>query len=229
MKSTDSQVVDLEFSRKYDKQHAEAYHHKHRQGLLRVWSHVREEQMARRALRLAGNPQTVLDLPCGAGRFWPLLLEQPDRALIAADYSADMLTVAQSVHREIMQGRVQCLQTSAFNIDLPDSAVDNIFCMRLLHHIGRSEDRKILLEQFHRVARETVIISLWVDGNYKAWRRKRLERQRQKHRKTGGQNRFVVARRTIEEEFKASGFESLGHIDFLPLYQMWRIYVLRKC
>jgi cyclopropane fatty-acyl-phospholipid synthase-like methyltransferase len=30
----------------------------------------------------------VLDLPCGAGRFWPLLAEKPNRVIIGADNSS---------------------------------------------------------------------------------------------------------------------------------------------
>lgn len=218
-------VIDLEFSHKYDKQHAEAYFRKHREGLARRWSHFREVQVARKALILAGQPQLVLDLPCGAGRFWPLLLEKQDRQVIAADYSADMLAVAQDSQPGYMTGRVRCLQTSAFSIDLPDAAVDSIFCMRLVHHVGKAEDRLVMLNEFLRVTRETAVISLWVDGNYKAWRRKKLERTRVRR---GHQNRFVIEQNRVEQEFAAAGFEILGKIDFLPLYQMWRTYVLRK-
>jgi len=73
------------------------------------------------------------------------------------------------------------------------------------------------------VTRDTVIVSLWVDGNYKAWRRNRLEKRR-----GAGENRFVVRREQIESEFREAGFQILGHRDFLPGYAMWRTYVLRK-
>jgi len=225
MKPSTHKIVDLEFSQKYDRKHAEAYYRKHRQGIWRRWSHAREERVSRQALILAGQPKLVLDLPCGAGRFWPLLLEEHGRQVIGADYSAGMLEVAQDSHPGFMDGRVRCLQTSAFSIDLPDAAVDSVFCMRLMHHVGKAGDRMVLLKEFHRVSRDTSIISLWVDGNYKAWRRKKAE-QKRVHRSS--QNRFVIEQNRVEEEFAAAGFEVLGKIDFLPFYQMWRTYVLRK-
>jgi len=228
MKTAGPKIVDLEFSSKYDRRHAEAYYRKHRNGVVRRWSHSREEHVARQALNLAGQPLLVLDLPCGAGRFWPLLLEDRKRQIIAADYSANMLEVAQESQSRLMDDRVSCLQTSAFSIDLPEAAVDSIFCMRLLHHIGKAADRMVLLKEFHRVTRDTVIISLWVDGNYKSWRRKKLEHRRDRYEHRGAQNRFVIKRNLVEEEFNAAGFEILGKIDFLPVYQMWRTYVLRK-
>ena len=68
-----SPIIKLKFSEKYNQQHAAEYLIKHQDGLARRLSHMRDEQLARRALALAGEPAVVLDLPCGAGRFWPLL------------------------------------------------------------------------------------------------------------------------------------------------------------
>lgn len=225
MSSPAPQPISLPFSDKYDQAHAQAYFRKHRDGLARRLSHLRDEQMARRALHLADDPTLVLDLPCGAGRFWPVLAEQPNRVIIAGDNSADMLAVARSNHPASLLRRVSPLKTSAFDIDLPERAVDCVFCMRLLHHIGEAEHRLAMLREFHRVTRDTVILSLWVDGNYKAWRRARLERERG----TGSyQNRFVIPVQTAEREFRQAGFDILGHSDFLPRYAMWRVYTLRR-
>jgi ubiquinone/menaquinone biosynthesis C-methylase UbiE len=184
--------------------------------------------LARRALHLAGDPGSVLDLPCGAGRFWPMLMEKESRLVIGADYSAGMLDVASAAYPEYYPDRISCLRTSAFDIDLPDSAVDCIFSMRLLHHVGEAADRSQLLREFHRVSRDTVIISLWVDGNYKAWRRRQLEASRKSRGEADPKNRFVIGRQQIEAEFTTAGFDLLGHFDFFPYYQMWRTYVLRK-
>lgn len=224
-----SQPIELAFSRKYDRKHALQYLHKHGDGVARRLSHWREVQVARSALKLAGDPDSVLDLPCGAGRFWPLLGERPSRELLAADNSADMLTTALASQPREVVARVTPFRTSAFAIDLAANAVDCIFCIRLLHHIQAADNRLALLREFHRVTRDTVILSLWVDGNYKAWKRARLETRRAAlGRPEKNQNRFVVARADIEHEFAQSGFRVLGHRDFLPGYAMWRTYVLRK-
>ncbi|EGH30068.1 hypothetical protein PSYJA_14267, partial [Pseudomonas syringae pv. japonica str. M301072] len=79
--------VKLKFSEKYDQDHAEQYFLKHHSTLARRMSHLRDEQMVRKALKLAGDPGLVLDLPCGAGRFWPLLSEKKSRIIIGADNS----------------------------------------------------------------------------------------------------------------------------------------------
>ncbi|MBV2134375.1 class I SAM-dependent methyltransferase [Pseudomonas sp. MAP12] len=221
--------VELEFSRKYDAEHAQQYFEKHQDGLSRRASHWRDVQLARRALQRAGDPGLVLDLPCGAGRFWPLLAEKANRVIIGADNSEHMLNIALGSQPADVVKRVKPLQTSAFAIDLPDNAVDSIFSMRLLHHIGEAKDRAVLLREFHRVTRDSVILSLWVDGNFKSWRRRRLEQRRLARGKVGTyQNRFVAEREQIEREFKAAGFRIDTHYDFVPGYAMWRVYVLRK-
>lgn len=220
-----SEPIKLEFSDKYDREHARNYYLKHQDGLSRRMSHLRDEQMARKALALAGDPGLVLDLPCGAGRFWPLLTEKAGRVIIGADNSEAMLHTACTMQPEEVVKRVRPLQTSAFAIDLPDNSVDSIFSMRLLHHIGEARDRAVLLKEFHRVTRDSVIVSLWVDGNFKAWKRRRTEQSRGQQ---GYQNRFVLPAATVEAEFKQAGFQIQQRLDFLPLYAMWRVYLLRK-
>lgn len=224
-----SKRIELEFSRKYDRDHAQQYLQKHQDNISRRLSHWRDEQLARKALHMAGDPGLVLDLPSGAGRFWPLLAEKPNRVIIGADNSADMLKTACAAQPADVVKRVRPLQTSAFDIDLPDNAVDSIFCMRLLHHVGQSEHRLALLREFQRVTRDSVIVSLWVDGNFKAWKRKRLDSKR--HAKNGQdsyQNRFVLPAATVEAEFEQAGFRIQERLDFLPFYAMWRVYLLRK-
>jgi ubiquinone/menaquinone biosynthesis C-methylase UbiE len=220
-----SEPIKLEFSDKYDREHARNYYLKHQDGLSRRMSHLRDEQMARKALALAGDPGLVLDLPCGAGRFWPLLTEKAGRVIIGADNSEAMLHTACTMQPEEVVKRVRPLQTSAFAIDLPDNSVDSIFSMRLLHHIGEARNRAVLLKEFHRVTRDSVIVSLWVDGNFKAWKRRRTEQSRGQQ---GYQNRFVLPAATVEAEFKQAGFQIQQRLDFLPLYAMWRVYLLRK-
>ncbi len=215
----------LTFSEKYDLNHAQAYFDKHQAGFWRRLSDWRDQQVARKALELADKPQSVLDLPCGTGRFWSLLAEEKDRKIIACDYSQDMIDIGMRHRDPAVTQRITTLQSSAFDLDFPDEAVDNIFCIRLLHHIGHSEDRLRLLTELRRVTRATVIISLWVDGNVKAWRRRKLESKRA-HRDY--QNRFVIPASQVEREFEAAGFKIKAHLDFLPKYAMWRTYVLEK-
>jgi ubiquinone/menaquinone biosynthesis C-methylase UbiE len=218
-------AIELEFSSKYTFKHAQLYHEKHRRTLGRRLSNWREQRMAAKALALSGNPTTVLDLPCGTGRFWSLLARQKDRNILAADNSASMLEVARECAPQDLRSRITTFQCSALDTGLQDNSVDHIFCMRLLHHITSAEDRLTLLREFYRVTRDTVSISLWVDGNYKAFRRKQLEAQRTY--KTY-QNRIILSPAIVEPEFVKAGFAIIGRVDFLKFYAMWRLYVLKK-
>lgn len=210
---------------KYDLPLARDYQRKHRTGLRRRLTHWRENQLARRALRLAGNPMSVLDMPCGAGRFWPMLAEQAGRRLLAGDNSPAMLEIAQASAAPAVLARFETVrELDAFALDLPDNAVEHVLCMRLLHHFSQPADRLRILGELHRVASRGVTVSLWVDGNRQAQRRARADARRPR----AEWSRRVVARSVIEAEFAAAGFRVRRHFDVLPGWSMWRLYLLDK-
>lgn len=214
---------ELDFSGKYDAALARKYFHKHQRGLkarLNTWCEV---AMARRALKLAGRPQSVLDLPCGTGRFWALLAEEPGRKIFAADLNPPMFEAAMQFRPAALTRRVEVFQGSAFSIPKPDNFVECIFCIRLLHHIAGHEDRLRLLREFKRVTSSTIIISLWIDGNYRA-----MLQQRKPERPGRIRDCFVTKRAVIEQEFAECGLTVVGRVDFLKYYSMWAAYVLRK-
>jgi len=215
----------MQFSDKYSPEYALRYHEKHRESWGRRISNRREQAMARKALAMAGQPGDILDLPCGAGRFLPMLAEQTRGEIWAADNSAGMLEAVRSVLPATLLSRIRLLQTSAYAIDLPDQSVDTLVSMRLLHHIRSPEDRLRIYREFHRVTRRSVVLSLWVDGNYGAWRRRRLEAKRPPRLY---ENRFVLPVAQAESELLEAGFRIIGHVDFLPRYSMWRCYVLGR-
>lgn len=61
--TTEDSRPHYEFSEKYDSEHAREYFEKHNTGFFRRLSTWREVGMARKALVMAGRPQSVLDLP----------------------------------------------------------------------------------------------------------------------------------------------------------------------
>lgn len=218
-------VPKLEFSDKYDAEHAKYYFEKHEKEFWRRLSNWRDHQIARKALRIAGNPKSVLDTPCGTGRFWDVLAENPERIIHASDYSQNMLDTGMAFRAPELTRRVHGFQASAFSLPVEDNFVECIFCIRFVHHLTKSEDRLTLLKEFHRVASSSVILSLWVDGNLKSWVRNAREKKRTSHQY---QNRLVIPAATIEQEFEQSGFKVEARLDFLKHYHMWRTYVLRK-
>jgi len=216
----------LEFSKKYHStEHAHNYYRKHVSGFWRNLSNSLEQNIARKAVTQAGNPGSVLDIPCGAGRFWNVLAANQSRKLYAMDNSQHMIDAALAGQEHAISDRFETLQASAFEIPMAENAVECVFCIRLLHHFGRHEDRLALLKEFSRVTADSIIISLWVDGNYLAWRRKRNEMHRKSHRY---KNRFVIPASVYESEVAESGLKIDKHFDLFPCLSMWRMYVLRK-
>ena len=214
---------ELTFSRKYDSRRARRYFDKHEYGFWRRLNTWREAGMARQALWLAGRPRSVLDLPCGTGRFWDLLAEEPHRRIYAADLNPAMFETGLKCRPPTLTKRIEVFQASAFSIPKPDQFVECVFSIRLLHHIEKAEDRLAILHEFRRVTSSSVIVSLWIDGNYQA-----IREQRRPPRSGPSHDRYVISRSVIENEFLASGLSIVGRVDFLKYYSMWAAYVLKK-
>jgi ubiquinone/menaquinone biosynthesis C-methylase UbiE len=155
-----------------------------------------------------------------------MLAEDPERKLFGADNSQDMIDSAKRFQDKETSDRFKCFQTSAFSIDMPDSSVDNIFCMRLLHHIAAEADRLTILKEFYRVTKDTVCLSMWADGNLQYRKRKRNEAKRSASRLEG--SRVAITAQQAESEYREAGFRVLGHLDLLPGLSMWRFYILKK-
>lgn len=211
---------ELPFEGKYTYGHAKKYYRKH-QGLRRYLFTLIERWMAARALRIAGRPKTILDLPCGFGRFWPTLIANGATQIIAADKSAGMLQTAQEVNPPEVLSKIQCMPSTATEIDLPDKSVDCIFCMRLLHHISDKNYRLAIYRSFQRVARETVVISLW---SQKSARFQRTTLPPDVDLREV--NRHFFDAEEIEAEFKEAGFQIKGYTEAVPYFSPWRTYVL---
>lgn len=183
----------------------------------------REEQLARKALHWADDPGLVLDLPCDAGRFWQVLAEKTSRIIVAADLSADTIHAACSSHEPALVQRIMPLQTTVLDIDLPDNCVDCIFCMDLFAQVRDSMLRMELLQEFHRVTRETVIVSVCIDGNLSAWQQRFFP-----DREAEADDYVAMPGARIEQEFRAAGFHILQRLDFAPLLSMRSVYILQK-
>ncbi|WP_191487120.1 class I SAM-dependent methyltransferase [Pseudomonas sp. FEN] len=212
-------TVELELARQQAREQARAGQQKRPGSLLRRLGLAREKQWVRQSLKLAGEPGLVLDLPCGAGRFWSVLAERANRVILAADPSQDILDQCAVHHSPDVLKRVRTFHSSVFAIGLPENAVDCIFCLRLFQHVSDTQQRMAMLREFHRVSRDTVILSLWIDGKVMAWRQRRLAQETQ---------RILLNKARVEEEFRQAGFEIVGHRDFFPGYAQRRLYVLRK-
>ncbi|KAF0863447.1 class I SAM-dependent methyltransferase [Pseudomonas sp. LD120] len=218
MSSPSPPLVELEFARRYDQEHARVCCESRPAGIgmrLALW---RMTHLVRHALKVAGEPGLILDVACGVGRYWPLLAEHGNRVILAADPSLEMLTHAQTHHPDSLLKRVKTFHSSAFDIGLSANAVDSIICMHLFAHVARSEDRLALLREFYRVSRDSVIIATRVASLFKVGLPVNAD----------ASALALISKAQLEAEFKLADFEVLSHQDLLPGCALSRVYVLRK-
>jgi 2-polyprenyl-3-methyl-5-hydroxy-6-metoxy-1,4-benzoquinol methylase len=155
-----------------------------------------------------------------------VLAEHANRVILAADNSQDMLNHAQTHHSADLLKRVKTFQSSAFTIGLSANAVDCIFCMRLFQHVVSSDHRLILLREFHRVSRDTLIVSVRIDSGFNV--RRRDGQGAGQEASAAVAQRQLVSKAQVEGEFRQAGFEILHSQDFMPGCALSRVYVLRK-
>ena len=205
--------IEHEFAERYDREHAKVCLQAQPQGFVRRLALWREKRLVRRALKVAGEPGLVLDLACGAGRFWPVLAEHGNRVILASDSSQDMLNHAQTHHPASLLARIKLFQSSVFSIYISENAVDCIFCMQLFHHVRDSDHRLAILRELHRVSRDSLILSVPLGRGAEP---------------VNDPQRIVVSRGEIETQFKLAGFSILKQYEVLPGFGMGSIYILRK-
>lgn len=180
---------------------AAAYRRKYERSWVRRLSHRREMRVVRRALARAGAAGVLLDVPCGAGRLLPLLLEV-GQEVIAADLSAAMVAEARAaLEADARRGRVRFCVAPAHALPLADGAVDTALCHRLLHHLGEPGERAAVLRELARVARRRVVLSFSDETTFKSrWQRRRGVRR----------VRHVLAPRALDAEAAAHGLVPVG-------------------
>jgi SAM-dependent methyltransferase len=206
----------------YAPERARGYQAHHTKNLRTRLTTLRERHCLLRALQDAGSPSTVLDLPCGTGRFWPVFARAGVERLIAADGSSGMLQVAAA--NRIGPGIPEQLVTSsAFNMAFPDGCVEFVACLRFYHHLALPADRRRLLAEIRRVSKRYAAVSLWVDGNLAGNRRLRTSAPPPV---PGYGRRLCLRRAVVEADFAAAGFRILRHYDVWPRLYMWRLYLL---
>ena len=113
---------------------------------------------------------SVLDLPCGHGRFAELLGQRTER-LIQGDLAAAMLRRREGGSREAVQG-------SLLELPLRDGAIELAFCFRVLHHFPEPELRARAIAELGRVSRRWVLTSYYDAGSFPVLRDRLRGRER---------------------------------------------------
>jgi ubiquinone/menaquinone biosynthesis C-methylase UbiE len=118
----------------------------------------RKRQLLKKALADAGDLETILDLPCGDGRFWSVFRDVGVSSLVAAEVSKGMLDVA-TENRLSSDFPEKLILTSAFDFDLEDRSVDFAACIDFYQHLASTKDQEKLLSEFGRVSRGYLALS----------------------------------------------------------------------
>ncbi|MFN9277345.1 MAG: class I SAM-dependent methyltransferase [Planctomycetota bacterium] len=165
--------------------------------------HARELRLLRQVWPGARGA-SVLDLPCGAGRLWPLLTDEFSARVLQADGSLAMLREAAAGHG----GTPQAL-ADALAMPFADRCVDGVVSFRFLHHLDRTASDRVIAECC-RVARSFVVVSFFHPCSAHPLRRtvaQWLGRPSQRHARTLG---------AVDASFAAHGFARAGCAADLP-------------
>ena len=181
----------------------------------------REQCAVRRIFGTLPECRSVLDVPCGAGRFLPTLAQFCPEVL-GADIAAEVLEFARQ-RAETTGGRARVFRGDASKLELADGAVDAVFCNRLLHHILVPEERARILRELHRVARRYVVVSFFDYQEFGAVRRflKRLKGSKPKYEGQPTLEQFT-------DEVSRIGFRVREVVRTGPLWVSQKYFVLEK-
>ncbi len=161
----------------------------------------RNPRRAARELRLLervwpGRPgESVLDLPCGAGRLLPLLANTKGHRVVMADGAFAMLAQA----RARATATASIVQAEALALPFADGAVDGVVMFRFLHHLPPEAGVRAIAEAC-RTARRFVVVSFFHPCSFH-------HLQRRLQQLAGGTpTRFALRLGRLRTLFAAHGF-----------------------
>jgi SAM-dependent methyltransferase len=120
----------------------------------------------RKALSLTTGVRTILDLPCGTGRFTGALARE-GYEVIGSDISLEMLQKAKAQGDQSQRDRLESgapqevirgyVQANAEHLPLRDASLDCVVCIRFMMHVDPAT-RVRMLREFARVSRRWAVV-----------------------------------------------------------------------
>ena len=199
------------------KLNARAYQRKRYRSFDQAWVNWREQRLTERLLSacgLAGG--SVLDVPCGYGRFFSLFTRL-NMAVTGVDLNVEMLRLAQPSKVSSEPTRLLC--GTIFNLPFADNAFDAVFCVRLFHHQYSDTERCRMLSELARVVRHYVLISFYRYPPLHLWGRALAKKRRR-----------LVTLSDLDLDILAwaSGLQPYCRASLLPYIHMQTFAVFRK-
>lgn len=167
----------------------------------RARRNVREWRTILAALELTEGVRTVLDLPCGTGRFTAPLAGRGYR-VIGSDISLEMMRVAKQKGSD-SEGTLGFIQADAERLPLRTGSVDCVACIRFMFHID-PPTRVRILREIRRVTRKWIVIDYRHRYSLRYW----IWSLRRKLGLVKGELPRV-SRREMEQEFEEAGLRVL--------------------
>jgi len=157
---------------------------------------------------------TILDVPCGYGRFVPLL-SKLCLALVCGDLNIHALSYAKATHKWI-RCWVNC---DVLNLPFKETSFDVVFDFRLLQHFDSLESVIAVLKEFQRVSKKFILFSIytesWLHGLVRKFR-KRTHRIK------------MFNKATLRSRLKKAGFKIKAEVGVLPGVHAHTIYLVEK-
>ncbi|MBW1805523.1 MAG: class I SAM-dependent methyltransferase [Deltaproteobacteria bacterium] len=123
--------------------------------------HRREETILRTYLkRAAGDRGLILDIPCGYGRFSPLLLEFSS-GVIGSDLSLSMVGHVLNQHPRSTHKLWGVVGDAVKGMPFRSEAFMGVVSIRLFQHLHKRSYREAALEEFARLTQRFVILSYY--------------------------------------------------------------------
>lgn len=194
---------------------AENYERLRFSGFLGRHRYKREQRAVERIVTSLPSEVSILDLPCGTGRWWRLLSSRAS-SLIAMDVSEEMLVFARARAKDYSIP-IDVVKGDAENIDLPENSVDYVFSHALTKHLPIPIQYQVLAE-FGRVARRGVISSFGIFNHltYEFWRRRKLVES------------YPILREELEWMAEAAGLEIERTIKCTTFFGVEHTVLFRK-
>lgn len=185
-----------------------------------------EHCLVRRLLRKASNEKSIgpaLDIPCGYGRLYPVVLDFAER-VVEGDWSFHLLSLARERQRHGISGDSMPAHVRATAFDLPfqDGAFDLVLSVRLCHHIREHDERHRYVREIMRVSKQWVIFTYFDRDSLKNRLREWLRRLHKKRSK------WTLSSSEIETLVEAAGFEVAHSVPLSRLFSGHRYVVLRR-
>lgn len=165
--------------------------------------------------------KNILDLPCGYGRFVPLLKD--------LGYDICAMDISPLMVKQVSTDPQWTIRDIAGTADirsglpLADSGVGAVICIRLFQHLHYPEWRQKALKEFVRVCDGPIVVTFYDRKCLHYWTKQLLALMKRKPVRVQ-----MLSRTTFENDIRAAGLEVVEYRAKLPYIHAQTFAVLRR-